>query len=76
MVNNNDNWENVKDELPPDTRTVIIFTDDDVVTVGWYWDGLGAGWKGDFIGNVTHWMFLPTAPNRITERTSERGNGS
>lgn len=55
-------WKSVEDELP-DTRTVIILTEDGVVTVGWYAGSVGDNsWKGDFIGKVTHWRPLPSPP--------------
>lgn len=56
-------WNSCINSIPKDTATKIIVTDEGVVTIGWHWSGKGGGWKGDFIGNVTHWMDLPYPPH-------------
>ena len=57
-------WHRVEDELPDDSRDVIIFTTSGIVGIGsfirpnWYQWYSGGGLPVD----VTHWMPLPEPP--------------
>lgn len=71
-------WISVKDQLPDETRTVIIF----VNATGWQKSGVSFGWlheDGDWVieepdrftnPSVTHWMPLPKGPEE--EKVKDR----
>lgn len=58
MLCGSHNWIQCKDALPEDSIPVLI-SDGDQVDRGWRNCGR---WRSTFV--VTHWMWLPLAPNK------------
>ena len=75
MVNVNSNWINVKDQLPPDDESVLVYVNDNIRIFSYvvsYLVDMRAHWwvdeSGDYHsdiadGDVTHWMPLPQPPS-------------
>lgn len=64
-------WISVKDELPNDSRTVIIYSRSRIVGCGFYmgsrnnWLHLTTASGGVLADDVTHWMELPQSPKGV-----------
>lgn len=64
-------WISVKDELPNDSRTVIIYSRSGIVGCGFYmgsrnnWLHLTTTSGGVLADDVTHWMELPQSPKGV-----------
>ena len=57
-------WVSVEERLPEEKHRVIVRCERIGTSVGWI---LWGGWMTDIgtdAGNVTHWMPLPTPPDR------------
>lgn len=73
-------WVDVKDQLPPDDSSVMVYVNGDIRIFGYvasYLVDTRAHWwvdeSGDFHsdiadGDVTHWMLLPQPPNKEHSR--------
>ena len=64
-------WISVNDELPNDSRTVIIYSRSGIVGCGFYmgsrnnWLHLTTASGGVLADDVTHWMELPQSPKGV-----------
>lgn len=73
-------WVDVKDQLPPDDSSVLVYVNGDIRIFGYvvsYLVDTRAHWwvdeSGDFHsdivdGDVTHWMLLPQPPNKEVKK--------
>ena len=71
----NSNWINVKDQLPPDDESVLVYVNGNIRIFSYvvsYLVDMRAHWwvdeSGDYHsdiadGDVTHWMPLPQPPS-------------
>ena len=59
-----DKWISVENKLPEPGYEYLCYDDENDNCDVWYYDEDGFGYLGDTKKSVTHWQYLPKAPNQ------------